>query len=248
MQELFRPPNLIEVELKRADKGTTNEPFILEKAWWHKYEPNSRLITGQAYRILKRAIDLLLTLVALPIFLIAFLIIALAVKLDTPGPIIFRQLRTGKDGYRFHMYKFRTMVADAEAQKKELADLNEHGELDGPLKLGNNDPRITRVGRFLRRTSLDELPQMFNIIKGDMSWVGPRPTSWGLTSYELWHTERLDALPGITGLWQLCGRGDTEFEHWVRWDIAYVRRQSLAFDLEILLRTCFHVVKQRGAH
>ncbi|MCB9435323.1 MAG: sugar transferase [Ardenticatenaceae bacterium] len=192
--------------------------------------------------------DLFITLLILPVFLLIFIALAIAIKLGTPGPIIFRQLRTGKDGRRFHMYKFRTMVANAEEQKKELADLNDLGELDGPLKLGLNDPRITRVGRFLRKTSLDELPQMFNIIKGDMSWVGPRPTSWGLTSYELWHTERLDTLPGITGLWQLCGRGDTEFEHWVRWDIAYVRRQSLAFDLEILLRTFLHVVKQRGAH
>lgn len=247
MQELFRPPNLIEVELKRASEQA-EDPFISEKAWWHKYESGSQLISGQAYRILKRVMDLFITLLILPVFLLIFIALAIAIKLGTPGPIIFRQLRTGKDGRRFHMYKFRTMVANAEEQKKELADLNDLGELDGPLKLGLNDPRITRVGRFLRKTSLDELPQMFNIIKGDMSWVGPRPTSWGLTSYELWHTERLDTLPGITGLWQLCGRGDTEFEHWVRWDIAYVRRQSLAFDLEILLRTFLHVVKQRGAH
>ncbi|MEM7116460.1 MAG: sugar transferase, partial [Chloroflexota bacterium] len=115
-----------------------------------------------------------------------------------------------------------------------------------PLKLAN-DPRVTKIGRLLRKTSLDELPQMLNIVRGEMSWVGPRPTSWGLASYELWHTERLDTLPGITGLWQLCGRGATDFENWARWDITYVRRQSLALDLEILLRTFIHVIKQRGA-
>lgn len=170
MQELFRPPSLVEVELKRADEKA-EDPFISEKAWWHKYESGSQLISGQAYRLLKRVLDLLITLLILPVFLLIFIAIAIAIKLDTPGPIIFRQLRTGKDGRRFHMYKFRTMVADAEAQKKELADLNDQGELDGPLKLGLNDPRITRIGRFLRKTSLDELPQMLNIIKGDMSWV-----------------------------------------------------------------------------
>lgn len=247
MEELFRPPNLIEIELKRADTST-EDPFTSEKAWWHKHTPYNRLVIGQPYHILKRLGDLFVTLVMLLPFLLILIAIAIAIKLDTPGPIIFKQLRTGKDGRRFHMYKFRTMVVDAEDQKKELATLNDYGELDGPLKLGADDPRITRVGRFLRKTSLDELPQMFNIIIGDMSWVGPRPTSWGLASYEVWHTERLDALPGITGLWQLCGRGDTEFENWVRWDIAYVRRQSLTFDFEILLRTFLHVVKRRGAH
>lgn len=242
----IQPPNLIEVELKRPDKIEA-ELATSGTNWWQKHDPDNRLVTGKAYRIIKRSLDYFLTIIAIPIALPLLLIIAAAIKLNSSGPIIFRQLRTGKDGRRFHIYKFRTMVANAEEIKKDLALLNNNGELDGPLKL-ENDPRITSVGRFLRKTSLDELPQMLNIIKGEMSWVGPRPTSWGLASYELWHTERLDTLPGITGLWQLCGRGATDFENWARWDITYVRRQSLSLDLEILLRTFIHVIKQRGAH
>jgi lipopolysaccharide/colanic/teichoic acid biosynthesis glycosyltransferase len=206
------------------------------------------LLGGQAYFIAKRIMDLLLVLLILPLALPVFGVCALLIKLEDPkAPILFVQQRTGKGGRRFSMYKFRTMVRNAEDLKHQLAALNEDGELTAPLKL-DHDPRITRVGRILRKTSLDELPQLMNIIKGEMSLVGPRPTSFGLKSYRLWHTERLDVLPGITGLWQLYGRGDTDFDNWSFWDTLYIERQSLWLDIQILLRTAFAVLEQRGAH
>ena len=144
------------------------------------------------------------------------------------------------------MYKFRTMVPNAEELKQQLADVNEDGELARPIKL-ENDPRVTRIGRILRKTSLDELPQVLNILKGEMSWVGPRPTSFGLKSYLLWHAERLDSLPGLTGLWQLYGRGDTDFDNWLRWDIRYLEKQCLWLDAQIMLRTVIAVASRQGA-
>ena len=144
------------------------------------------------------------------------------------------------------MYKFRSMVPNAEELKKGLAAVNASGDLAGPLKL-EHDPRITPIGRILRKTSLDELPQVFNVILGDMSLVGPRPTSWSPESYKLWHTERLDVLPGITGLWQVFGRGGEDFDEWLRWDIRYLERRSLWLDLMILVKTVMSVFVQRGA-
>jgi len=136
-------------------------------------------------------------------------------------------------------------VPNAEEMKRELMHLN---ELQWPDFKITDDPRITRVGRILRRTSLDELPQLFNILKGEMSFVGPRPTSFHPDTYKLWHTERLDVVPGLTGLWQVIGRGTMEFDDRVRLDIAYVRRRSLLFDLVILMRTATAVLKQEGAY
>lgn len=160
--------------------------------------------------------------------------------------MLFVQFRTGKGGKRFQMYKFRTMVQDAEHLKEKLAGVNERGELAGPLKL-KDDPRVTPFGRFLRKTSLDELPQLINVLMGDMSLVGPRPTSWSPESYKLWHTERLDVLPGITGLWQVFGRGSEDFDDWLRWDIRYLERRSLWLDIMILVKTFTSVISQRGA-
>jgi lipopolysaccharide/colanic/teichoic acid biosynthesis glycosyltransferase len=138
------------------------------------------------------------------------------------------------------------MVPDAEKLKSKLAAVNASGDLAGPLKL-EHDPRITRLGRILRKTSLDELPQLLNIVSGDMSLVGPRPTSWSPESYKLWHTERLDVLPGITGLWQVFGRGSQDFDDWLRWDIQYIEKRSLWFDFVILIKTFTVLFKQRGA-
>ena len=170
---------------------------------------------------------------------------ALAIWIDDPGPIFFVQMRTGKGGRRFPMYKFRTMVKDAEEKKKELAHLN---ELTWPDFKITNDPRITRVGRILRKTSLDELPQVFNVLKGDMSLVGPRPTSFDSSTYSLWHTERLEVLPGITGLWQVSGRSSLDFDERLRLDIEYIERRSLWLDIQILFRTVAAVFTQRGAY
>jgi lipopolysaccharide/colanic/teichoic acid biosynthesis glycosyltransferase len=143
------------------------------------------------------------------------------------------------------MFKFRTMVVGAHEMKAELADAN---VMSGPDFKLRDDPRVTPVGRFLRKTSLDEAPQLFNILLGDMSWVGPRPTSFAADTYDLWHTERLDVVPGLTGLWQVDGRGEIDFDDRVRMDIEYVRKRNLALDLFILLKTIPAVISQRGAY
>lgn len=196
------------------------------------------------YDVLKRVLDVSLVLLALPLVLPVAVAIMIAIRLDTPGPIVFEQRRTGRDGRRFTMYKFRTMVQDAEERKAELAHLN---VLDPPDFKIPDDPRITRVGRFLRTTSVDELPQLWNVLLGDMSLVGPRPTSFAVETYDLWHCQRLEVRPGVTGLWQLAGRGDTEFDERLRLDITYLRTRSLTKDLHILAATAAAVIRRTGA-
>jgi len=216
--------------------------------WLNEINPKEALFKGRAYLAVKRVVDLLISVGCMPLAAPLLLCCALLIKIESPqDPILFIQERTGKGGRRFKMYKFRTMVVNAEELKKQLAQINEKGELAQPLKL-DHDPRVTRIGRWLRKTSLDELPQILNIVKGEMSWVGPRPTSFGLRSYMLWHTERLNALPGLTGLWQLYGRGDANFDSWLRWDIRYLEKRCLWLDLQILIRTVKAVLEQRGAH
>ena len=197
------------------------------------------------YQIAKRIFDVFVCLSSLPIILPIVLLVALAIWIDDPGPILFRQMRTGKGGRRFAMYKFRTMVTNAEELKQTYAHLN---ELTWPDFKISNDPRVTRVGRVLRKTSLDELPQVLNVLKGDMSLVGPRPTSFDVTTYSLWHTERLEVLPGITGLWQVSGRSDIDFNERLRLDVEYIERQSFVLDIQILFRTVFALFSQRGAY
>jgi len=215
-------------------------------SWIERIDPNEALFKGKAYRIAKRAMDLSLTFLTLPLVLPLFILIALSIKIESPdGPIIFSQNRTGKDGKRFKMYKFRSMVPNAEELKKELAHLN---ELKWPDFKMTNDPRVTRVGQILRTTSLDELPQLLNVIKGDMSLVGPRPTSFAAETYTLWHTERLDVVPGLTGLWQIIGRGETEFDERLRFDIAYIKRRCFWLDVQILFRTVIAVLTKKGAY
>jgi lipopolysaccharide/colanic/teichoic acid biosynthesis glycosyltransferase len=196
------------------------------------------------YRRIKRALDLSVSVALLPVALAVLAVCAVAIRLESPGRILFVQDRTGRGGKRFRMYKLRTMVADAEARKAELAHRNELSYPDFKI---TDDPRITRVGRFLRKTSLDELPQIFNVIRGDMSLVGPRPTSFEAETYSLWHTERLEVKPGITGLWQVSGRSELDFDDRLRLDIAYVRNRSLRLDLNILIRTVGAVLTRRGA-
>lgn len=207
--------------------------------------PPAILLFRKRYEITKRIFDVSLCLLALPFLLPLITACALLVWLDNPGPIFFRQPRTGKGGRRFKMYKFRTMVTNAEELKQKYAHLN---ELTWPDFKITNDPRVTRVGRFLRKSSLDELPQILNVLKGEMSLVGPRPTSFDVSTYSLWHTERLEVLPGITGLWQVSGRSDLDFDERLRLDAEYIRRRSLALDIEILLRTVTAVFSHRGAY
>jgi lipopolysaccharide/colanic/teichoic acid biosynthesis glycosyltransferase len=219
-----------------------------EHDWIKSFDPNQRLLTGSSYLTAKRAMDLVLVVLSLPFWGLVILIVAIAIKITSPGgPVFFIQKRTGKGGQRFQMLKFRSMVPNAEALKAKLAPVNASGELAGPLKL-KNDPRVTPIGRILRKTSIDELPQLINVLKGEMSLVGPRPTSWSPESYKLWHTERLDVLPGITGLWQLYGRGGQDFDEWLRWDIRYIEKRSLLMDIIILIKTFTVIFKQRGAH
>ncbi len=213
--------------------------------WLEQFNPQKRTLRGSAYKIAKVLMDFMLILLAAPLLLPLFLMCAFLIKLESPdGPIFFIQKRTGKGGRPFRMYKFRTMVPNAEEMKKELAHLN---ELQWPDFKITNDPRVTRMGRFLRKTSLDELPQLWNVLIGDMSLVGPRPTSFAADTYALWQTERLDVLPGITGLWQLLGRGSQEFDERLRLDIAYIENRCLWLDIQILLRTVPAVLEKRGA-
>jgi lipopolysaccharide/colanic/teichoic acid biosynthesis glycosyltransferase len=195
------------------------------------------------YLVSKRTLDVVLTTAALLIALPVLLLCALAIRLESPGPVFFAQKRTGRHGRRFPMWKFRTMVANAEELKPQLAHLNILPPPDFKIP---NDPRITRVGRFLRATSLDELPQLFNVLRGDMTLVGPRPTSFPASSYDLWHTKRLDVAPGMTGLWQLEGRNATTFDERLRLDVKYIRHMSLSQDLRLMARTVGAVVRRDG--
>ena len=219
---------------------------LYENDWIRKFAPQKRWITGQAYFVAKRSMDLFLVIITLPFWALLIGIVGLLIRYTSPGaPVIFKQLRTGMGGRRFSMYKFRTMVPNAEELKSNYAHLN---ELQWPDFKITDDPRITAVGRFLRKTSLDELPQLLNVLRGDMSLVGPRPTSFGPETYKLWHTHRLDVKPGLTGLWQIVGRAQLEFDERLRLDIAYIERASLWLDLNILLRTIFAVFQQHGAY
>ena len=218
-----------------------------ETDWWEDLDPDKRLLTGRAYLLAKRAVDISLIFLSLPFTLPLLLLCAFLIKIESPGgAALFRQKRTGVNGKLFDMYKFRTMVPNAEELKLELAHLN---ELQWPDFKITNDPRITRVGRFLRKTSLDELPQLLNVFRGEMSLVGPRPTSFAANTYDLWQTERLDVLPGLTGLWQIIGRGSMEFDERVRLDIAYIERRCLWLDIQILFRTVLvALIQRKGAY
>lgn len=216
------------------------------KSWVNTFDPQKRILARPAYLIAKRIMDVALVILGAMFWLPLVGIIAAIIAATSPGaPVIFTQQRTGKGGRRFNMYKFRTMVPNAEELKTKYAYLN---ELKWPDFKITNDPRITRVGRILRRTSMDELPQLFNVLRGEMSLVGPRPTSFGPETYKLWHTERLDVVPGMTGLWQIEGRAELEFDDRLRLDIAYIERASLWLDINILFRTVATVIFQRGAH
>jgi len=213
--------------------------------WVDRLRPTQALFKGRVYEIAKRAFDLIAVIAAAPLWVPIITLIALAIKLDDrSAPVFFSQTRTGHGGRTFRMHKFRTMVPDAEDMKWELRHLN---ELEWPLFKITDDPRITRPGRLLRKTSLDELPQLWDILVGTMSLVGPRPTDFMPDDYLLWHTERLDVKPGLTGLWQLYGRGIAEVDDSSRLDIAYVQRRCLWLDIQILWRTIPAVLAQRGA-
>ncbi|CAI8734440.1 sugar transferase [Pseudomonas donghuensis] len=182
------------------------------------------------------------------LLLISPLLLALAVmvKFSSPGPVFFVQKRTGYRGRAFGMYKFRTMVANAEALKDSVRHLNKHGADAIDFKI-DKDPRVTPIGQWLRRSSLDELPNLFNVVRGDMRLVGPRPTSFNAYRYKDNHLARLSIHPGMTGLWQISGRSDIDFDQRVELDLSYINEQSLMLDLKILLKTPFKVFSGHGA-
>jgi lipopolysaccharide/colanic/teichoic acid biosynthesis glycosyltransferase len=193
----------------------------------------------------KRAIDLVGAAVGLFILAPLFAAVALAIKFTSPGPVVFTQKRSGLGGRTFTIYKFRTMCADAEARKQALRKLSEQ---DGPAFKLTHDPRVTRVGRLLRKTSVDELPQLWNVLKGDMSLVGPRPLPVDeAAGCEGWQKRRLDVTPGLTCIWQIEGRSEVSFAEWVRMDVKYMRRLTLLHDLSILFKTVPAVLLRRGA-
>lgn len=222
-------------------------PLQSELGWLRSFDPGRRMLVGRAYRIAKRLTDLAIVIAAAPLWLPLLGIIALAIAITSPGaPIIFVQARTGKGGRRFYMYKFRTMVPNSEALKPQFAHLN---ELKWPDFKITNDPRVTRLGGFLRRTSLDELPQLFNVLRGDMSLVGPRPELPFLVErYEPWQRQRLAVPPGMTGWWQINGRSEHLMHLHTEDDLYYIRNYSPLLDLQIMWRTVGVVLRGRGAY
>ena len=196
--------------------------------------------------IVKRGIDIIGGLVGCVIALIATIFVGIAIKIESPGPIFFKQKRVGKNGRYFYIYKFRSMYTDAEERKKELMAQN---EMKGLMFKMTDDPRITKVGKFIRATSIDELPQFFNVLKGDMSLVGTRPpTVDEFKQYKVYHKRRLSIKPGITGMWQVSGRSDIEdFEEVVRLDLQYIDNWSLAMDFRILIKTIVVVFGKVGS-
>jgi len=217
--------------------------YWTRRPWYERSHPTGS--DARLYEFGKRALDLASGIVLLPLTVAALALCWIAIRLDSPGPAFFTQIRTGRGGRRFRMFKLRTMVRDAEALKQQYMHLNLLAYPDFKIV---DDPRVTRVGRFLRKTSLDELPQVFNVLLGDMSLVGPRPTSFSSETYRLWHTARLELKPGMTGLWQVSGRNELDFDERVRLDIAYLRNRSLELDVKILLRTVLCVFNGRGAN
>lgn len=205
-------------------------------------------VRGRSYaQRLKPFLDSVLALGVVLVCAPVFVAVAIAIKLDDGGRILFIQDRTGYLGRRFRLYKFRTMVPDAEALKEALRKHNVHG-VDSPDFKLVDDPRITRVGRFLRKTSLDELPNLWNIVLGQMSFVGPRPTSFDASTYGMAHLPRLAVRPGLTGLWQVSGRANVGFDERTAMDIEYIRSMSAKRDLELVLKTVSAVRKGDGAH
>ncbi len=194
----------------------------------------------------KRLFDFFLSVMGLIVLFPVFVVIAVLVKLDSSGPVYYASRRYGRGGQVFHMYKFRSMVRDADKALHKLRDKN---EVDGPIFKMKKDPRITKFGRFLRRYSLDELPQIINVLKGEMSFVGPRPLPIDQVERDdLLQLKRLEVRPGITGLWQIRGRSDISFLRLVKWDIWYINNWSFWLDLNILLQTVPVVLKGRGAY
>ncbi|GEA30443.1 MULTISPECIES: sugar transferase [Clostridium] len=189
------------------------------------------------YCFLKRITDILCSLFGLLVLSPIFLIVGILIKLESKGSVIFSQERIGKDGSVFKMYKFRSMVSNAEELKDKLCHKN---EMSGPMFKMKDDPRVTKIGKFIRKTSIDELPQLFNVLKGDMSLVGPRPSlPKEVEKFDNWMMTRLEVKPGLTCYWQVSGRNDIDFEDWMKLDIKYVRERNTLVDIKLIFKTFF---------
>ncbi len=230
-------PDMFQMSISRVDMDNLNGVPLLSMQ-----QPT----IPTSGRAVKRALDVIGAAIALILSSPLLALAALAIRLDSPGPILFRQERVGKGESRFTVYKFRTMRQDAEEQ---LEQLRGHNEATGPMFKMKRDPRITRAGRILRRASVDEFPQFYNVLKGDMSLVGPRPAlPREVAQYQEWHRRRLTVAPGITGLWQVSGRSDLTFDEMVLLDLYYIENWSLFMDLKVLLRTIPQVLFGKGAY
>ena len=197
------------------------------------------------YEVIKRIIDIVASFIGLILLSPLILIVSILIKLESKGEVIFKQKRVGLNGKEFYMYKFRSMVINAEELKEQLESQN---EMSGPMFKIKDDPRITKVGKFIRKTSIDELPQLINVIKGDMSLVGPRPSlPKEVKKFEQWMMERLEVKPGLTCIWQVSGRNNIDFEDWMKLDIKYVRERSFKLDIKLILKTVLVLLGDKNA-
>lgn len=221
------------MERLQADKENNLEIKVVNK--------ENKLI----YNATKRLIDILLSLLGLIIVSPIMLIVAILIKLESTGPVIFSQKRVGLNGKEFNMLKFRSMVQNAEELKEKLQKQN---EMSGPMFKMKEDPRVTKVGKFIRKTSIDELPQLINVLKGEMSLVGPRPSlPKEVAKFEPWMLERLNVKPGLTCYWQVSGRNNIDFEDWMKLDIKYVKDRNLVLDIKLIFKTFFVLFGDKNA-
>lgn len=230
------------VELPGADSNRTK----IDSFGSYPVITYTRFRSSYKRLLIKRLMDILGGLVGLLITAVFFPFVALAIKLDSPGPVLFSQVRIGRNGRRFKIYKFRSMYTDAEERKKELESQN---EVKGLMFKMENDPRITKVGRFIRKTSIDELPQFYNVVKGDMSLVGTRPpTQDEFEKYNQYYRRRISMTPGLTGMWQVSGRSEIEdFDDVVKYDLQYIDNWNLRLDIKILFKTVWVVFAGKGS-
>lgn len=226
--------------------GTHSERSKMDNFGSYSVITYTRFQSSYKRLLIKRVMDIVGGLVGMLITLVFFPFVAIAIKMDSPGPVLFSQIRIGRNGRRFKIYKFRSMYMDAEERKKELEKQN---EIQGLMFKIENDPRITRVGKFIRKTSIDELPQFYNVVKGDMSLVGTRPpTADEFEKYNQYYRRRISMTPGLTGLWQVSGRNEIDnFDDVVKYDLEYIDGWSLTLDVKILLRTIWVVIAGRGS-
>lgn len=209
-------------------------------------EVSAEVKSNYYYEFFKRSIDVICSIIGLISLSPIFLIVSILIRLESKGEIIFKQKRVGLNGEEFEIYKFRSMVANAEELKEKLAEEN---EMSGPMFKMKDDPRITKVGKFIRKTSIDELPQLINVVKGEMSLVGPRPSlPKEVAKFEEWMNERLLVKPGLTCYWQVSGRNNIDFEDWMKLDIKYVRERNFWLDIKLILKTILVLFGDENAH